>query len=99
MALQKITKRAVKGSLLVQYKFDENEGVWTHGTSSNSYAIVAKNFSYDAQYPNSVIEFNGSFSIGKVANSDNSSDTYSCIFRKRNYRIRTIWFEWITSIW
>ena len=78
MALQKITKRAVKGSLLVQYKFVENEGVWTHSSTSNSYAIVAnKTLDITPQYPNSVLETNVSFSLGDSSSTDNSSDRYS----------------------
>lgn len=78
MALQKITKRAVKGSLLIQYKFVENEGVWTHSSSSNSYTIIGnKTLDLTPQYPNSVLETNVSFTIGDSSSTDNSSDRYS----------------------
>ena len=78
MALQKITKRAVKGSLLVQYKFVENEGVWTHSSTSNSYSTVAnKTLDITPQYSTSVLETNASFSLGDSSSTDNSSDRYS----------------------
>lgn len=78
MALQKITKRAVKGSLLVQFKFVENEGAWTHSASSNSYAIINnKTLDITPQYPESILEINASFTIGDSSSADNSSDRYS----------------------
>jgi len=78
MALQKITKRAVKGSLLIQFKFVENEGAWTHSSSSNSYAIINnKTLLITPQYPESIVEINCSFTLGDSSSADNSSDRYS----------------------
>lgn len=78
MALRKITKRAVKGSLLVQFKFVENEDEWTHSASSNVYKnINGKTLTITPQYPTSIIEVSSTFSMGDVSSTQNNSDNFA----------------------
>ena len=78
MALRKITKRAVKGSLLVQFKFVENEAEWSHSASSNVYKnINDKTLTITPQYPTSIIEVSSTFSMGDVSSTQNNSDNFA----------------------
>tara|TARA_B100001057_G_scaffold479845_1_gene551979 strand:- start:1172 stop:1741 length:570 start_codon:yes stop_codon:yes gene_type:complete len=77
MPLHKITKQSVKGCLLVQFKYEENEGEWTHASGSNVFATVNnKNITLTPQYPTSIIEFSCSFTIRGSQSSTNSSHTF-----------------------
>ena len=75
MALHKIRKHSIKGCLLVQFKYIENEGDFT--TSSSSFVAVAgKNITMTPQYADSIIETSASFSIVDTANTQNTSMTF-----------------------
>ena len=75
MALHKIRKHSIKGCLLVQFKYIENEGDFT--TSSTSFVAVAgKNITMTPQYADSIIETSASFSIVDTANTQNTTMTF-----------------------
>ena len=77
MPLHKITKQSVKGCLLVQFKYEENEGDWTHSSGSNVFATVHnKNITITPQYPTSIIEFSCSFCFQGASSTQNSSHTF-----------------------
>jgi len=77
MPLHKITKQSVKGCLLVQFKYEENEGEWSHSSGSNVFATVNnKNITITPQYPTSIIEFSCSFTIRGSQSSQNSAHTF-----------------------
>ena len=75
MALHKIRKHSIKGCLLIQFKYIENEGDFT--TSSTSFTAVAgKNITLTPQYPDSIIETSASFSMVDTANTQNTTMTF-----------------------
>jgi len=78
MALQKITKRAVKGSLLIQYKFSENSGSWIHSTNSNQFTTIDNSpLTITPLYATSIMEISASFVMGDVGGGTNTLDTYA----------------------
>ena len=79
MPLHKITKKSVKGCLLVQFKYMENEGDWSHASSSNVLTAVAgKNITLTPQYPTSILEVSASLTFQETANTQNTAHTYEC---------------------
>jgi hypothetical protein len=78
MALHKITKKSLSGSLLVQFKYTEYEGTWTHSSSSNSYAVIGnKSILITPFYPTSILETSTSFTIGDSSGTNNTTDRWS----------------------
>ena len=79
MPLHKITKKSVKGCLLVQFKYMENEGDWSHASSSNVLTAVAgKNITLTPQYPTSILEVSASLTFQETAGTQNSHHSYEC---------------------
>ena len=79
MPLHKITKKSVKGCLLVQFKYMENEGDWSHASSSNVLTTVAgKDITLTPQYPTSILEVSASLVFQETAGTQNSHHTYEC---------------------
>lgn len=68
----------MSGSLLVQFKYTENEGTWTHSSSSNSYLTInGKSINMTPYYPTSIMETSCSFTIGDSSGTQNTTDRYS----------------------
>lgn len=68
----------MKGSLLIQFKYTENEGNWTHTSSSNVYLTInSKSIDITPYYPTSIMETSASFTIGDSSSTSNTSQTYS----------------------
>jgi hypothetical protein len=77
MALHKITKKSLKGSMLVQFKYVEREGTWTHASSSNSFLTIdGKQILMTPQFPDSIMETSCQFSIGDSTGAQNHTDTF-----------------------
>lgn len=78
MTLHKITKKSMSGSLLIQFKYTENEGTWNHSTNSNSYvAINNKYIDMTPSYPTSIMETSCSFTIGDISSTQNTTDRFA----------------------
>ena len=78
MALTRVTKHIVHGSLLVQFKYTENAGDWDLTGSQSTYTeINGKNIVITPQYADSVLENSASMTIRDISGSSNITDTYS----------------------
>jgi len=78
MALTRVTKHIVHGSLLVQFKYVENVGNWDLTGSQNVYTKVNnKNIVLTPQYADSILENSASATIRDISGSQNITDTYS----------------------
>ena len=75
-ALHKIRKHSIKGCLLVQFKYIENEGKDFTTSSSSFVAVAGKNITMTPQYADSIIETSASFSIVDTANTQNTTMTF-----------------------
>lgn len=77
MPLYKITKRTIRGSLLVQFKTAETSS-WLHSESSNQYSTVGGlTPSITPLYINSILETNCSMTLRDSQGASNTHDTYS----------------------
>ena len=78
MALTRVTKHIVHGSLLVQFKYTENSGNWDLTSSQNVYTLVnSKNILMTPQYADSILECQSSMAIRDASNSDSLTDQFS----------------------
>jgi len=78
MALTRVTKHIVHGSLLVQFKYTENAGDFDLTTSQTTYTeINGKNILMTPQYADSIIENQASMTSRDISNSDNIGDVFS----------------------
>ena len=78
MALTRVTKHIVHGSLLVQFKYTENTGDFDVTTSQSTYQeINSKNILMTPQYADSIIENSASMTIRQTSGTTNVGDTQS----------------------
>lgn len=78
MALTRVTKHIVHGSLLVQFKYVENSGNWDLSSSQTTYTeINSKNIVMTPQYADSILEHSCSMTMRDISGSQNITDTYS----------------------
>ena len=81
MALTRVTKHIVHGSLLVQFKYTENAGDFDLTASQSTYTeINNKNILMTPQYADSIIEEQASMTSRDISNVDNASDVFSAAF-------------------
>lgn len=79
MALTRVTKHIVHGSLLVQFKYTENAGNWDLTSAQSTFTeINNKNIVITPQYADSILENNASMTVRDISGSANITDTYSC---------------------
>ena len=77
MALTRVTKHIVHGSLLVQFKYVENNGDFDINTSSSTFTqINSKNILLTPQYADSILETQANLSVRDMENVSNVTDTY-----------------------
>ena len=78
MALTRVTKHIVHGSLLVQFKYVENAGDFDISSSQSTYQeINNKNIVMTPQYADSILEDSCSCAVKMQHSSDNTTDTIS----------------------
>lgn len=78
MALTRVTKHIVHGSLLVQFKYTENAGDWDLTASQSTYTeINNKNILMTPQYADSIIENQASMTSRDISGSQNIADVFS----------------------
>jgi len=79
MALTRVTKHIVHGSLLVQFKYTENAGDWDLTASQSTYTeINGKNILMTPQYADSIIENQASMTSRDISDGQNLTDSFSC---------------------
>ena len=70
MALTRVTKHIVHGSLLVQFKYNENTSDFDITASQDQYTeINNKNITMTPQYADSIIENSASMTVRDISNS------------------------------
>ena len=78
MALTRVTKHIIHGSLLVQFKYVENTGDFDLNSSQSTYTEVnSKNIVLTPQYADSILEDSTSMSVKQNHASDNVHDEIS----------------------
>lgn len=78
MALTRVTKHIVHGSLLVQFKYTENVGDWDLTSSQTTYTKIAnKNIVITPQYADSILENSSSMTIRDISGGQNITDKFS----------------------
>jgi len=81
MALTRVTKHIVYGSLLVQFKYVENTGDFSISSSQNSFTQVNnKNILLTPQYSDSILETSANMSVQDTSGAQNVADTYHGAF-------------------
>ena len=76
MALTRVTKHIVHGSLLVQFKYTENTGDFDISSSQSTFTeINSKNIVMTPQYADSILEDSASMAVKMQHSSDNVTDT------------------------
>ena len=76
MALTRVTKHIVHGSLLVQFKYVENAGDFDISSSQSTYTeINNKNIVMTPQYADSILEDSCSCAVKMQHTSDSTTDT------------------------
>jgi len=78
MALTRVTKHIIHGSLLVQFKYVENTGNFDISSSQSTYTEVnSKNIVMTPQYADSILEDSTSMAVNMVHATDNVHDEIS----------------------
>jgi len=78
MALTRVTKHIIHGSLLVQFKYVENTGDFDLNSSQSTYTEVnSKNIVMTPQYADSILEDSTSMSVKQNHGTDNVHDEIS----------------------
>tara|TARA_R110002153_G_scaffold226917_2_gene379612 strand:- start:1610 stop:2179 length:570 start_codon:yes stop_codon:yes gene_type:complete len=78
MALTRVTKHIIHGSLLVQFKYVENTGDFDLNSSQSTYTEVnSKNIVMTPQYADSILEDSTSMSVKQNHSTDNVHDEIS----------------------
>ena len=76
MALTRVTKHIVHGSLLVQFKYTENTGDFDISSSQSTFTeINSKNIVMTPQYADSILEDSASMAVKMQHSSDSVTDT------------------------
>ena len=81
MALTRVTKHIIHGSLLVQFKYTENSGSWVLSSSRTTFTkINNKNVVMTPQYADSILENSASMTMRQEAGNNNADQLSIALF-------------------
>ena len=81
MALTRVTKHIIHGSLLVQFKYTENSGSWVLSSSRTTFTkINNKNVVMTPQYADSILENSASMTMRQEAGNNNNDQLAIALF-------------------